>query len=440
MTETIQVSPPTKGSEKTLKSSFPQYRQGAEMPGVKLADAEIVNRKRIIRFGKRKMTVPLPEYRNILSHESKIKLTPARTETPDTEKSQVDTSESTRAKNILALPRTLALKRTRDELVRQVRNTPKFDIEARRTLIAQGHARDELAEQYISGQKEVPVAVGDLGEQMAPYVILTPPETRRSEEQDGKPPIFMLVSISSGLDSMGMLPQELAFEGRNVVVIGFPESWYGEATDAFGKATEESSSYEPHTTFFKEAIRAIKEKQEVKDKIGDASEIELWGYSAGAAIVAEILTDKTFRGQVANAVIIAPPNCVDQKHVNISIFRELLQVVRPKNIKNAARLNVTNRHDIQYTEDHRKRMLRTFNAFEKKVLKRNNWWKNDLKVKSGGKITVVSYDSDQMTKSYKAAKEIAKIPNLTLVELPGSHNTPLTKPEILIDAVSKIAA
>ena len=406
LTEIKPINPTAASGKGVQKGSFPQYREGAEMPGIE----------------------PVLKIRKALSHESKIKLTGENG-------------------NVQASDRTLALRRTRRELMGQVRKNQ--NVQERKDLVAQGHARDELAEQFMSGQEEVVVSLGELGEQMARFVVLTPPETRRSEAQDSRPPIFLLPGISNDLESMGMLPQELAFSGRKVVLIGFPESWHGEATDAFGKATESTTSYEPHTTFFKKAIEAIREKQAVQDKIGDASEIDLWGYSTGAAIAAEILTDPQFRQQIANAVIIAPPSCVDQKNLKIfgqeiplptAIIKQLFENVRPKNVKDAAKLNVTNRHDIQYTEDHRKRMTRTYNALREKVLRRNNWWKKDLQVKAGGRITVISYENDELTKSREVVDEIAQNPKLNVIELPGSHNTPLTKPEIVVGTVDKIAA
>jgi hypothetical protein len=396
-TETKPINPTAASGKGVIKGSFPQYHEGAETPGVK----------------------QVLEKAGILSHESSIKL-----KTPD---GTIQGSE-----------RSLALRRTRRELLAQFRKTPKTDSERRKTLIAAGHARDVIAEQLVSEQKEVSVEVGDLGRQMARYVVLIPPETSRNKEQDAKPPIFIIPGISADVESVGMLPQELAFSGRKVVLIGFPESWHGEVTDSFGKAAEESKSYEPHTEFFKKAIKTV---------AGDAAEIDLWGHSTGAAIVAEILTDRQFREQVANAVIIAPPSCVDQKNLKVlgqeiplpkAIISELWQMFNPKNIRNAAKINVANRRDIQYTKDHRARMLRTYNALREKTLRSNNWWKQDIKVKEGGTITVVSYDQDQMTKSYEVADEIALNPNLHVVKLSGNHTTPLREPRSVIRAISKI--
>ena len=391
-------------NQKELKKGlFPQYSEGSDFPGVR----------------------KVLEATDSLSRPSKIR-------TQASEENFIKDSN-----------RPDALRRVRRKLAERIMPwTPKKE---RQASVREGRARDKIAEEFINAQREVRVSVGELGEQMARFVVLTPPEGRKTEETDLKPPIFLISGISNDLESMGMLPQEIAFKGRKVVLIGFPESWNGEVTDAFGKAAEESANYEPHTTFFKEAIKTIKENQEVKDRIGDVSKIDLWGYSAGAAIVAEMLTDQAFRGQIADAAIIAPPNCVDQKNLKIfgqeiplpiAVIKELYQNLRPRNIKAAAGLNVINRHDIQYTEDHRNRMLRTYNALREKVLRKNNWWKNDLRVRDGGKITVISYESDHMTQSYKVADEIAQNPNLHLIKLPGSHNTPLTKPQDMIRALA----
>lgn len=88
--------------------------------------------------------------------------------------------------------------------------------------------------------------------------------------------------------------------------------------------------------------------------------------------------------------------------------------------------------------DKRRRMLRTYNALRNKVLKRNEWWKKDMRVKDGGSIVVVSYDKDRLTKSYKAVNEIKQNPNLRVLELSGSHNTPRTKSEELITAINAV--
>lgn len=176
----------------------------------------------------------------------------------------------------------------------------------------------------MTKQEEVKVNLEGLGEQMARFVVLTPPEGRKTPETDSKPPIFLIAGISNDLESMGMLPQEIAFQGRKVITIAYLESWHGNVTDAFRKSAEELQTFELHTSFFKEAIKKIRENSAVKEQLGDFSQIELWGWSAGALMVTEILEDPSFQEMISNAVIIAPASCVDQE--NIKIFDQEIPV------------------------------------------------------------------------------------------------------------------
>ena len=391
--------------EKIKEGPFPQYPEGSDMPLVR----------------------PILEAKRALSRRSRIR---------------IKNSDSDAAGFIRESNRPDALRRTRRELAEKIKDTPKKE---RRAIIEAAHARDEIAEEFMTNQQEVRVGMGDLGEQMARFVVLTPPEGRRTQDSDSKPPIFLISGISNDLESMGMLPQEIAFEGRKVVTIGYPESWHGNVTDAFGKAAEDSTSYEPYVSFFKEAIKAIREMPDVKEKLGDSSQIELWGWSAGALMTAEILEDPSFQEMVSNAVIIAPASCVDQK--NIKMFDQEIPVPKAiltdtirtfRDFENIAKLNVTERGKIKYTKDKRRRMTRAYNALRNKVLRRTEWWKNDIRVADGGNIIVVSYDKDELTKSYKVVDEIRQNPNLKVLELSGSHHTPKTKPEDLIDAISAV--
>ncbi|MGA2911566.1 MAG: hypothetical protein ABSE17_02930 [Candidatus Levyibacteriota bacterium] len=340
--------------------------------------------------------------------------------------------------NTLGSPRPDALRRTRRELVEQIKQTPKSE---RGRIIEAGHARDELAEQFMTNQQEVRVDMGELGEQMARYIVLTPPEGRKTAETDSKPPIFLIPGISNDLESMGMLPQEIAFEGRKVVTIAYPESWHGNVTDAFGKAAEESPTFEPHASFFKQAIENIRQNLDVQAQLGDHQQIELWGFSAGALIVSEMLTDRNFSQEVSNAAIIAPASNFDQTmnaaKLNISKDQFITYGI---DFKNTAKMNPNFRTEIEYTTDFRKRMQRTFDALSKKVTRRYSWWEQDMTVAEGGKIAVVSYWTDQQAQTKRVEVEIRRKPNLEPVMLSGTHETPKIESETLINAISKVFA
>lgn len=380
------------------KGPFSQYPEGSDLPGV--------------RF--------ILEKSSALSRRSRIK-----------------TKKEGEDGYILGSVRPDALRRTRRELAEKIKSTTK---EERVAIIEKAHARDELAERFITNQQEVRVDMGELGEQMARFIVLTPPESRKAEETDSKPPIFLISGISNDLESMGSLPQEIAFQGRKVITIAYPESWHGDVTDAFGRAVEESSSYEPHTLFFKRAIENIGQNADVKKELGDYSKIELWGWSAGALMVSEMLTDKDFGQKISDAVIIAPASNLDRKISNLKMPVWLTVLVEElqsyaSNFKNSAKLNPNNRTNVEYTKDKRKRMQRTFNALAKKVLRKNNWWEQDMDVSQGGKIVVVSYNNDRMTGTSGVVNEIRKNPKLNLIELSGSHTNPRNDSEVLISKV-----
>ena len=176
--------------------------------------------------------------------------------------------------------------------------------------------------------------------------------------------------------------------------------------------------------------------------------MDLWGFSTGAAITAELLRKKAFRSQVANAVLICPPSCVDRKMTHIPIFNQDIPV-SPKqfitelldstlaNLTDTAKRNVSNREDFEYTADHRRRMTRTYNALRAKTLKRTDWWveDKDMQVKEGGKITVAIYKGDHMTEAIKVADKIRANPNLDVQEFAGAHERCLFDPEPLLKAV-----
>jgi hypothetical protein len=380
---------------------FPQYPEGSDFPGVR----------------------KILEVRGKLSHKSKIKIP---TKDAGFEMASLRPDSIRKARRVL------------------FNNTQKATREEKIRLISEGHARDILAEEFISNQQEVRVVMGDLGEQMSRFIVLTPPESRRTEDTDTKPPIFLISGISNDLESMGSLPQEIAFSGRKVVTIAYPESWHGDVTDEFGKKAEESQSYEPHISFFKGAIENIRNQPELTAKLGNFDEFELWGWSAGALMTAEILKDPKFQNLVSNAVIVAPASSVDQKNIQLPfkqeipvpgpIIKDQLQTFR--HLEDVANLSVTERGSVEYTADKRYRMARVYNALRKKVLRRYEWWKGDMKVREGGKIVVISYKQDVLAQTRKVLEDVRQNTSFSVIELPGSHHGLKLKPGEFIEAVN----
>ena len=384
----------TEVKEEVKIGPFPHYPEGSDVPGVR----------------------PILEKTSALSRRSRIRIKNPVGETFERMSQRPD-----------------ALRRTRRELAEELKTTPKDE---RGPIIRDAHARDELAEEFISNQQEVRVDMGDLGEQMARFIVLTPPENRKTWETDSKPPIFLISGISNDLESMGMLPQEIAFRGRKVVTIAYPESWRGEVTEEFANAAQDSATFEPHVSFFRGAIDKI--MKDSKEQIGEQGKIELWGYSAGALMVSEMLTNESFAQKVSDAAIVAPASNFDRKgviSVGTAILADQLKSFGT-DFKNMAKLNPNNRGKIEFTADKRKRMQKTFDALYKKVLRKNNWWEQDMKVSEGGKIVVVSYGQDDMTRTKIVEDNIRQNPNLHLISLLGTHQTPKIESEALISAVN----
>lgn len=339
-------------------------------------------------------------------------------------------------------PRPMALRRIRRELFGMAKQGN------RQEAVSQGHAWDEIAERFLTEQQDVNVDIVGLGVQSAKYIVLTPPESRRTEAQSVKPPIFLIPGISLDLENMGILLQQAVFDGRTAIMIGFPDGWKGNVTDEFGEATEKSSNYDPHTSFFEGAIDEIIHDPKTIEKIGEVTEMDLWGFSTGATIVSELLSREKLRGRAANAVMICPPSCVDQKPLHIPIVNQEIPL-SPKqffselwdstlgNLRNTAKRNVSNREDFSYTDDFRRRQKRTYNALRAKTLRRIPWWENDMKVKKGGKLTVAFYKGDRITKGITVEDEIKKAnPNLDVQEFDGAHERCLFDPEPLLDTVA----
>lgn len=106
-------------------------------------------------------------------------------------------------------------------------------------------------------------------------------------------------------------------------------------------------------------------------------------------MVSEILQDSRFQDLVSNAVMIAPASSVDQKNIKLPFGQEVPvpvpllkdQYYTFRHLEDTANLSVTDKGAVKYTEEKKARSRRTYNALRKKVLKRYEWWKGNMKVK-----------------------------------------------------------
>lgn len=326
--------------------------------------------------------------------------------------------------------RPLSLRATRAQLFKQFKSTPKTSKEARESILAEAHARDEIVRQYLT-QGEVKVNLPNLGEQSARYTIINPPKSMQTSE-DSKPPIFLIPGISNDIDCVGSLAQEIPFMGRKVILVGMPESLLGKVTPEFAQAVSDSSSYRPHADFFKGAIDVL---------VGKESLVELWGHSTGSAIIAEILNDPKSQERVTDAVLLNPASSanISASVLRLGILNELRNLVS----RNLPKYTLSSQGNLPETGEYKKLKGNIFNTMLKKVCTVNESWK-DARVREGGKIIVYSGRKDQMTRSYEIFRgdqdsldSVKKEnPQIEIIDDPnGYHSTPLIEPQKVIRAV-----
>lgn len=314
--------------------------------------------------------------------------------------------------------RSLDERARRADIYKEVLKTP--DRARRKELLAEAHARDEIEAQYLA-QGEIRVNIPGLGDQMARYTMIEPPEGRKLPEEHE--PIFLIPGISNDLDSVGSLAKEIPYQGRSLVVVGMPDSQMGNATEQFAQAVKESPTLEPHVDFFKAAINKL---------VGEDAPVELWGMSAGSMIVAEMLNDPVYSERVNQAVLLSPAGTSEMtmNQQNLGVLNETIRVYGSKKGVNYP-LYLGNNKEQKAPETAGK----TFNILRKKLLKKFEPYKT-MKIKEGGQITVVTGRHDGLTRSTDSNDMFRTLPQVELISLKnGIHNTPIIEADKVVAKV-----
>lgn len=296
--------------------------------------------------------------------------------------------------------------------------------EERQNIIKEAHQRDDIAKQSLN-QRELKVTLPDWGEQRARVVTIMPPESSRTEATFTKPPILLIPGISNDIDCVAGMMHEIAMLGRRVIVIGYPESYKGQTTTAFAEAVGRNASYTPHVAFFKAALQHFFKENE---------NMELWGYSTGAAIAGLILNDADYQRRTDNAVFICPVSCVNQSVANIKLgaFNELKYIAH---LGKMPSLSWTTESKIPRSEEQKNLRKQIFKALLKRVTQRYDFWKH-VRVKDGGNIIVVSGRNDKMSKSYLVNEEFSQYPQTKVLDLiKGYHTTPGVESERILSLI-----
>lgn len=286
---------------------------------------------------------------------------------------------------------------------------------------------DEIDLQFAR-QKDADIEVSGLGTQSAYYAEINLPNDLKTPEQLSKPPIFIIPPFAADLYGIEPLMKELALEGRRVLSIASPESRLGKTTEEYAKAVEDSPTYEPHISYFKNAIRKL---------IGESGAFDLWASSTGAPIAAEILSDPQFQQIIENTVFLTPVSVTNQSEAEfkLGVAKELARAIRGKHGWKTSDISVV--WGLKEPEEvsnlaRRNRIANTL--MKKKIIKKMDIWK-DVKVK-GGKIILVSGEKDEIAKSHKALDYFLGLDQYRIIDFKkASHFSVLTQARYVVGKI-----
>jgi len=323
--------------------------------------------------------------------------------------------------------RSLATRAVRARIYKDLKRIPKENKAARQELIQEAHTRDKLARDFLN-QSEITVNVlqgsEPLGEQTTRYVVLEPPEREGRVEQ---PPVFLIPGISNDLDSVAGLVQEAAYSGRKVIAVAYPDAWLGKATPQFANAVAEDTHFGPHAALNKAMI----------EKLVPEGDFELWSFSTGGPIEAEILNDPKYQVRVSKAVLIAPASVVDQ-NIKTSLFPGLgHDIIGMKDTIHRYSF-IMGGKEQKLTKEENTARAATSAALIDKVAKSMPELFQGAKVKEGGQILVISEEKDAVTKTEKGKSIFEANPQMKVATLMDAyHNTAVVEPERIISLVNR---
>lgn len=324
-----------------------------------------------------------------------------------------------------SIKRPLFARTTRAELYKQLKNIPKEESEERKKIIKEAHLRDDITRQYLN-QGEIVITFPFLGIQKARFINVIPPEAIKTSETESKPPIFLIPGISNDIECVGGLVQEMAMQGRRVIVVAHPESFKGRVTKEFADAVEKDSEYGPHVEFYKQAINNL---------IKENEKLELWGYSTGVPIAEKILNDPKFQDKTENAVLLCPASSVNQSRIsmNIGITNELKMLVSKCRV--VPKLSCTKASRNSKDEDQILLKKRVLKLIMNRIRNHVNYLEG-ARVQEGGSIVIVSGKKDRITKSSKATEEFLQNPKVRVLNLRnGYHASPGVEAEKILPLI-----
>ena len=185
--------------------------------------------------------------------------------------------------------------------------------------------KDKVTEQYLKGQQEITVST-EYGEVSAQSFHLIPPAEAITEESSQLPPIVLIGGWGADAAGVENMAIQLCAQGREVLFVGYPDSYGGEMTLKFAQATsqEGQDGLRPQAEFFIAAYSALLERY------GYEGSVEVWGHSAGSMIGAEMLNVESWANRVENAMLVAPAGTAEISQVSqvIGYARNITRYLR----------------------------------------------------------------------------------------------------------------
>jgi hypothetical protein len=242
---------------------------------------------------------------------------------------------------------------------------------------------DDLSHKFLTERQEINVDMGELGTQSAMIVRIKP-----KNASPEKKPLVYVPGISTNVDGTGIFPIKLAMEtGQEVIVIGHPESWFSKLTPEFVNKIKDSNNFEPHTKFFRSAIDTV---------LGETSEFDLCGLSAGTIITSELVKDETFNKRVGKISLIVPPGLADMTKPT-NIFRGIRLFLRHELFKMNNPIYTGSIQTEAYEPMESVELRHTaYKNIRSKLAKKYEWWENE-NLNKGRKTKVILANHDEVT-------------------------------------------
>lgn len=322
------------------------------------------------------------------------------------------------------IKRPLLERRARAKITNHVKELDRSDPDDRLQIkehLDLAKKRDEILTQFLN-QGTIDVTLDNLGTQTVRYTDVSLQEA----DTKSKNTIVMIGGLSYDLGTYQPLIQEVALQGRTVLALGYPESTltHKQGTQEFIEAIEQSEDFALHAKLYKQILEKLRKEGKVSDTV------ELWGYSTGAPIIAEMLLDDTVTEHVQNAALICPAGCVDQSPHQLSLGAGAeAAYIATKYLKETPSFPYIDTSGEEGIRDRVKDKL-----FEWIHKSHDDIFKG-ARVKDGGKITFFVEENDQVTKAVLAKEEFSENPQAVVVTSGGCHTTPLLNPEPQVKAI-----